>query len=487
MILPGALAPSPADEVARLRRFFTEGGARTIRWRREQLAGLRTLLADNASDLLDAMASDLGRPTLEGWITDVWLVDREIALLRRRVRRWSRSHMIRVPIVSQPGHARVRRVPYGVSLIVAPWNYPIQLTLLPLAAALAAGNCVVVKPSEHTPAVGGMLAELLPRYCSPEAVSVVLGAALETRDVIAAPVDHVFFTGSAVVGRKILEAAAPQLTPVTLELGGKSPAIVARDADLTVAARRIVFGKFLNAGQSCVAPDYVLVESSVTVDLVRRITTTIAEFFGSDPEQSLDYARIANLERFERLRGWLASSDGEVIGAEMRESTRYIEPTLVLEPSPTSPLMTEEIFGPILPVISVTDISAAVAFIEDRAAPLAVYCFTRSRATARRVEGATTSGTFCQNTTVEQLAIPGLAFGGVGASGSGSYHGRFGFETFTRTKAILVRRTEFDLGLAEPPYTEKRRRRLAVVLRRPKGTMPTVTPSPLTDDAAERG
>ena len=460
---PGTGAPAAAPleaaaVVGGLRRWFEEGVTRPLDWRREQLRRMQRMLADGEGELLGALRADLGKPDVEGRLTDVSFVSAEIDVMIRNLERWSRPERVKLPLVQRPGAARVVREPLGVALVIAPWNYPVHLLLLPMAAAIAAGNCVLGKPSEVTAATSEVLARLAPRYLDQRAVAVVEGGVDETRQLLAQRFDKIFYTGNARVGRTIMEAAARHLTPVTLELGGKSPCLIDADADLRVAARRIAWGKFINAGQTCVAPDYVLVHRSVEGELIDRLAATVRGFYGADPASGGDYASIVNERHFDRLAGLLAASRGDVvIGGTTDRPRRHIAPTVLRGVAPDDPVMEEEIFGPLLPVIAVDDMAEAVRFVNARPKPLALYLFARSQETIDRVLADTSSGGVGVNCTVQQLAVPGLPFGGVGDSGMGAYHGRHGFEAFSHRKAVLSKPTRPDPAVAYPPYTRLKR------------------------------
>lgn len=458
---PTGAGPSGLDAAAtvdRLRRSFGRGTTRPLAWRREQLRRLLRLLSDGEGELVAALHADLGKPAVEGRLTDLAPVAAEIEGMLRHLTAWARPERVRVPLIQRPGRATVVREPYGVALVIAPWNYPVHLLLLPTAAAVAAGNCVVAKPSELAPSTSAALARLARRHLDPDAVTLVEGGAQETQHLLAEPFDTIFYTGNARVGRLVMEAAARHLTPVTLELGGKSPVLVAADADLEVAARRIAWGKFLNAGQTCIAPDYVLVDRSAEDELVDRLEAAVRAFYGDDPRVSGDYARIINERHFDRLTGLLAASrDRVVVGGVSHRDERYLAPTVLRDVGPDDPLMEEEIFGPLLPVLPVTDMHEAAAFVRARAKPLALYVFSRSRSTIDRVLATTSSGGVGVNCTIQHAAIPGLPFGGVGESGMGAYHGRSGFETFSHRKAVLSKPTRPDPPLAYPPYTRLKR------------------------------
>ncbi|MGH9092683.1 MAG: aldehyde dehydrogenase family protein [Acidimicrobiales bacterium] len=454
----GQPAPDAAAVVARLRRTFDSGATRPLPWRQDQLRRLLRLLAEGEDELVAALHADMGKPAVEGRLTDLAPVGAEVKASLRHLAAWARPERVRVPLIQRPGRATVVREPYGVALVIAPWNYPVHLLLLPMAAALAAGNCVVAKPSELVPATSAALARLAARHLDPEAVTLVEGGAEETRQLLAQRFDTIFYTGNARVGRLVMEAAAKHLTPVTLELGGKSPVVVAADADLDVAARRIAWGKFMNAGQTCVAPDYVLVDRRVEDELVDRLGESVRAFYGSDPRASGDYARIVNERHFDRLAHLLAASaDRVAVGGDADRPTRYIGPTVLRDVGPDAPVMEEEIFGPLLPVLPVDDVDEAVAFVDARPKPLALYVFARAREAVDRVVGGTSSGGVGVNCTVQHLAVPGLPFGGVGESGMGAYHGQFGFDAFSHRKAVLEKPTWLDPPIAYPPYTRVKR------------------------------
>ncbi len=341
-----------------------------------------------------------------------------------------------MPEVFRPAEARVVRDPLGVVLIIAPWNYPLQLALAPLVGALAAGNTALVKPSELAPATSAAIAELLPRYLGEEAVAVVEGAVPETTALLEQRFDHIFYTGNGAVGRIVMTAAAKHLTPVTLELGGKSPVVVEPGADLAVTARRIARGKFLNAGQTCVAPDYVLAIGDTAAGLEKELADAVRELFGDNPAESTDYGRIVNERHFDRLTALLDDGRTVVGGAHDRDA-RYLAPTVLADVPETAPVMRAEIFGPILPVLTVPDLDAAIAFINERDKPLALYAFTESADTKRRLAEETSSGALVFGLPVSHLAMPELPFGGVGESGMGRYHGEYSIDTFSHLKAVV--------------------------------------------------
>lgn len=455
---------TPREVVATLRRAFDEGRTRPVAWRRTQLEGLSQLLASGESELETAMRADLGKAPAESWITELRLVEREIAHTLSHLDSWMSPQHVHIPVVLQPGRASVVCEPLGVTLVIAPWNYPVQLLLLPMAAAIAAGNAVVAKPSELAPETSATIARLVPRFLDPEAVAVVEGDASVAQALLAERFDHILYTGSQQVAHAVMEAAAKHLTPVTLELGGKCPAIVDRDASLGIVARRLAYGKFINAGQTCVAPDYVLVHTDMEKPLIEHLAGALDEFYGADPKASRDYGRIVNGRHFERLSGLLSAGGFDRVAtgglATADAAERYLPPTILTGVSPDAAVMSEEIFGPILPVLAVKDLDEAVAFVNARPKPLALYVFSAHAANARSVVERTSSGSACINTCIVQLAIPDLPFGGVGASGTGAYHGRRGFETFSHRKAVLAKPAIPEPPLQYPPYTRLRQRLL---------------------------
>jgi aldehyde dehydrogenase (NAD+) len=356
-----------------------------------------------------------------------------------------------------PGRSYIYREPLGLVLIIAPWNYPFQTAVLPLVGALAAGNCVVLKPSEIAPHTSAAIAKWIPRYLDTKAVRVVEGGVPETTALLREKWDHIFYTGNGTVGRVVMEAAAKHLTPVTLELGGKSPAIVDETADLDSAAKRIVYGKFFNAGQTCVAPDYVLVHDAVHDALLNRMVSAVREFYGDDPKQSPDFGRIINERHHARLARLLNGAD-IAAGGETDLAERYIAPTILKNVKEGDEVMKEEIFGPILPVISVPSVRSAITFIKRQPKPLALYCFSTSKDAQEAVLDGTSAGGTTINHVWLHVGVPALPFGGVGESGMGAYHGRHSFDTFSHKRGVLKKPTLKDPPLMMPPYTAWKRR-----------------------------
>jgi aldehyde dehydrogenase (NAD+) len=436
-----------------LRATFDSGRTRSLAWREAQLAGLRRMMEEGEAELVEALRTDLGRPTTEAYAADIGHTKQELRHYAKHVTRWAKPRKVRLPATVAPAKGWVVPEPLGVALVIAPWNYPIQLLVEPLAAALAAGNCVLAKPSELAPACSAALARLLPRYVDPDAVVVVEGGVDETTALLAQRWDHIFFTGSTAVGRIVAEAAAKHLTPTVLELGGKSPTYVHRSADLDVTVRRIAWGKFLNAGQTCIAPDYVLVDESVKDVFVDKLTAQITDFYGSDPQASRSFGRIVNDCHVSRLQGLLDRGAGTVAaGGTVDAGERFVAPTVTVEPSPDSPVMQEEIFGPILPVLGVDGPEQAKAFVAARPKPLALYVFAEDDAVVDDIVTSTTSGGVCVNQTLMHILPADLPFGGVGDSGTGAYHGKAGFDAFSHQKSVLRKPVRPDLKLLYPPY-----------------------------------
>jgi aldehyde dehydrogenase (NAD+) len=448
---------SIADRVSALRATFRSGRTADPAWRLSQLAALERMLTECESDFAQALEKDLGRSAAESWLVDLAPTTAESAYARKKLRSWMRDKRVGLPLGALPGSAFYRYEPLGTVLVIGPWNYPVYLTLGPLVGALAAGNCVVIKPSEHAPEVSATLARLVPQYLDPAAVTVVEGAVAQTQELIGQPMDHVFFTGGPEIGKAVLAAAAPHLTPVTLELGGKSPVIVTADADIPVAAKRIAWAKLMNSGQTCIAPDYLLVEESVRDQLVDQISTAIAAF-RTDEGKGVPLATDRQATRLQRL---LDGSGGRtVLGGTMDAATRRCEPTIIVDPDHDSPVMSEEIFGPILPVLTVDSLDTAINFVRERPKPLAAYLFSSSKQAQRRVLAEVSNGGTVINHLMFHVLVSQLPFGGVGVSGMGSYHGKWGFETFSHRKSVLRKPIWPDLSMIYPPYTESKLRLL---------------------------
>jgi len=439
--------------LADLRRTFDTGRTRPLQWRLDQLEGIETLCRDEEAAIAEALHSDLGRSPVEAWLGDIASSKGEAAYARKHLKKWMRRRRQPLPLAQLPGRAWVQHDPLGAVLVIGPWNYPLYLSLGPLVAAVAAGNCTAIKPSELAPATSELLSRLIPRYLDGDAVRVVEGDASTTQGLIAGGFDHIIFTGGTEIGRKIMAAAAPTLTPVTLELGGKSPVIITADADLDVAARRVAWVKLLNSGQTCIAPDYVLVNRVVADAFIDKVTDAVAAFRAGETASGL---RIVNGRQFDRLDSLIRSTTGTIVtGGGTDAGTLSIEPTVIVDPAPTDAVMSDEIFGPILPILQVESDSAAVQFVNSRAKPLALYVFSGSQKAARRLIDAIPSGGAVVNHVAMHCLVPQLPFGGVGASGIGAYHGRWGFEALSHQRAVLAKPAKPDPRLVYPPYTDR--------------------------------
>ncbi len=457
-----------AGRVKGLREMFDAGVTKPVAWRRRQLEGLRRLLLDRATELETALFDDLGKSPVESEVTEIGFLLAEIDHTLKNLKRWLRPKRIPAPAALLPASARVMREPLGVVLVIAPWNYPVQLLLGPVIGALAAGNAVVAKPSELAPATSALLARLVPQYLDPRAVAIVEGAVRETTQLLEQRFDHIFYTGNGTVGRIVMAAAVKNLTPVTLELGGKSPTFIDDGVDLKAAAKRIVWGKFLNAGQTCVAPDYLLATKQVAAALEPHLVAAVREFYGDDPASNPDYGRIVNDKHFTRLTGLLG--DGRIAlggGDQADAKTRYLGPTILMDVPRDSAVMAEEIFGPILPVVIVDSVDDAITFIRSGDKPLALYVFSDSARVRRRFLTETSSGGVGFGVPAAHLSVAGLPFGGVGESGMGAYHGEWSLDTFSHRKAVLSKRLTPDtLQLIYPPFTEGKEKLIRRVLRR---------------------
>lgn len=452
LLAPSTDSTDLAALVTSLRMVHASHRARPIEWRLAQLDGIIRLLDENEPAIKQALADDLGRNPVEAWLADIAPSRGEAEYARKHLSRWMRPDKRRMPLNQLPASGWVQYEPLGVVLVIGPWNYPVYLSLSPLVAAVAAGNCAVIKPSELAPATSALLALLIPQYVDPEAVAVVEGDGATTQELLALGFDHALFTGGTEIGKKIMAAAAPTLTPVTLELGGKSPVIVTADADLDVAARRIAWVKLLNSGQTCIAPDYVLVDRSRQYELVQKIVDNIRAFRAEETGG----LRIVNERQFDRLAGYLEVTRGVVMtGGGVDREALTVEPTVVLGPALDEPLMVDEIFGPILPVIGHDDLDQAVTLVNGRDKPLALYIFANDKDVSQRLIDDIPAGGVVVNHIAMHCLVPQLPFGGVGASGMGAYHGEWGFQTLSHRKSVLSKSARPDPRFIYPPYTDR--------------------------------
>lgn len=439
-----------AELVHRQRCFYQTGATLPLAFRREQLQQLARALARHETSLLAALGKDLGKSPFQGYTTELGLVHAEIRHTLRNLPRWTRAQRGRTPWLVAPARGWVQLEPLGVALILGPWNYPAQLLLAPLVSAIAAGNCVMLKPSELAPNTAAAIESLVEDAFPDRFVAVAAGAAEVAEALLHERFDKIFFTGSSRVGRLVMAAAARHLTPVTLELGGKCPAIVCADAAVALAAKRIAWGKFMNAGQTCVAPDFLLVHRRIYDPFLAALQASVHRFYGEDAARSSDYGRIVNSRHFVRLVSYL--QDGKIaFGGQHDAQSLFLAPTILTEVLPDAPVMQEEIFGPILPVLTFDHWDDMVKLLRNRPTPLAAYLFTQDRATEARLVAEVRSGGICVNDVFSHMIGSGLPFGGQGESGMGNYHGQAGFETFSHARAVLRRSTWLDLPFRYPP------------------------------------
>ena len=437
-----------------LQDLVLSGKTRNEKWRRVQLQSLSNLLENHQQEILKALSQDLGKPATEAFF-EIIAVKQEIKLAQKSLSTWMKTRQINVPVSLKPAQALVQPDPLGCILIIGPWNYPFSLTLQPLVGALAAGNTAVLKPSEHAPNVSNLIKKLIEEYFPPEIVQVFEGDGNIAADLMTRQFDHVFFTGGENIGKKVMEAASKNLTPVTLELGGKSPAVVIDGANLEVTAKRVIWGKSLNAGQTCIAPDHLLVEDKLFDSLISNLINSINDFYGNTPLDSKHLGSIINEKQFNRLNNLLtqAKKNNQIIyGGDSNEKEKRISPTLIKIDNRNDPLMKEELFGPLLPILSIKNLDQAISDFKLLPKPLALYLFGGGEKEQGKVLSMTSSGGVCFNDVVLQAGIPELPFGGVGTSGMGKYHGKAGFDNFTHYKSVLKRPFWLDLNFRYPPY-----------------------------------
>lgn len=436
--------------------FFNTQQTKDISFRKDQLKKLSKAIKSYESDILEALYTDLGKNKVEAYATEIGITLKSIKNARKELKNWTKTKNVDTPLYLFPTKSYIKKEPYGTVLIIAPFNYPFQLVFEPLIGAIAAGNTAIIKPSELTPNVARVIKRLINKTFDANYIEVIEGGIEETQTLIHLPFDYVFFTGSENVGKIVYQAASENLVPVTLEMGGKSPVIVDETANIKVASERICFGKFTNAGQTCVAPDYILVHESVKDDLITALSKTLREFYGQNIQQSPDYGRIVNLKHYHRLTSLLNSEQMNIVfGGHSDEDERYIEPTLLDHVTSDSAIMQEEIFGPILPILTYQSLDEAIAFIHQRPKPLSLYLFSEDENATQRVINDLSFGGGAINDTLMHLANPKLPFGGVGASGMGRYHGKYSFDTFTHEKSYIFKSTRLESGVHLPPYKGK--------------------------------
>ena len=434
--------------------FFSTGETRDVSFRIKQLKLLKDTINKYREEILDALVKDLNKPRLEGYATEIGVILSEINHSLKHIKKWTKKKKRKTSIINFPSSGYTLRSPYGLTLIISPWNYPFNLALEPLIGAIVGGNCVVLKPSEYSVNTSAIIVKIIKECFSESYIAVVEGGKEVNQEILKEKFDYIFFTGSTKVGQIVMEAASKHLTPVTLELGGKSPCIVCEDADISIAAKRIVWGKVINSGQTCIAPDYLLVHKSKKKELMDKIKDVIAEFYGNDPIKNDDYCKIISEDHFDRITEYLDGLD-IVIGGRHNRQTLKIEPTLVENVTLEDDIMNEEIFGPILPVLEFDYIDEVFSIINQNPTPLALYLFTKNKSVEEKITQDISFGGGCINDTVMHVSSQNMPFGGVGRSGMGNYHGRWSFETFTHEKSILKKATWIDIPLRYPPYENK--------------------------------
>lgn len=439
------------------KEFFASGATLDVEYRIRQLRSLYNIIQLYQDKICEALYQDLGKSRQEAYITEVGIVLSQISNAISHIRKWAKPRRVVTSLVQLKGNGWVLPEPYGVCLILSPWNYPFQLSIAPAVAAIAAGNCVIIKPSEQAPATAELLSQIFNQNFEQRFCRVITGGTEVAKSLLMQKFDYIFFTGGVKIGQEVLRQAAENLVPVTLELGGKSPCVVDDTAVIPIAARRIVWGKTLNSGQTCVAPDYVFVHQKVYKQLLEAMQGCVKEFFGEHPEQCQKYPRIINKRHYDRLCELM--KDCEILfGGERDPETLKIAPTFIGNLSPKHPIMAEEIFGPLLPVIPYDNLEEVISFIRERPAPLAFYLFTRDSRVENRLMRAFPFGGGCVNDTVLHMTGQNMPFGGVGESGMGSYHGKAGFDTFSHQKSILKSSSILDMGLRYPPYNDRKER-----------------------------
>ncbi|XP_039435473.1 aldehyde dehydrogenase, dimeric NADP-preferring-like isoform X2 [Culex pipiens pallens] len=461
-----------ADAVQQLHTTFASGKTRNVDFRLKQLRNLLRMYEENSAEMVKVLAADLRKHKQEAHVLEIDFMINDIRNTIFNLQEWVKPEKPEKTMVNIMDGVYIYKDPYGVVLVIGAWNYPLQLTLVPVAGAIASGNCVLIKPSEVAPATSRFIAETIPKYLDPECYRVVEGGAKETSELLKQKFDYVFYTGSGRVGRIVHQACNENLTPCTLELGGKSPCYIDSTADIAIATKRILWGKFINAGQTCIAPDYVLCSKSVQKQFLEEARKILKEWYGTNPKESPDLCRIINQQHFQRLSAMIKGAN-VAIGGDMDSQEKYIAPTILVDVSSSDPIMQDEIFGPILPIVNVENAYDAIRFINAREKPLALYIFSKQKAEQRALVSNTSSGGVCINDTMLHLAVESLPFGGVGPSGMGAYHGKYSFDTFTHRKSCLAK--DFNMigeKLASsryPPYSDTKLSFLTTLLKKRQG------------------
>lgn len=439
------------EVIKKQRSFFAAGRTKDLDFRREKLKLLREVIIENEKQIMEALKKDLNKAPFEAYATEIGFVLEEIKYTLKHLAKWVKPKKVKTPLILFPSSSYIYSEPYGVIAIMAPWNYPFQLVIAPLVGAIAAGNCSILKPSEYSPHTSALIDQLIRENFDESFIAVIQGGRDVNQKLLEEKLDYIFFTGSVAVGKIVMEAAAKHLTPITLELGGKSPGIIDDTANIDLAARRIAWGKFLNAGQTCVAPDYLLVYQGVKDELINKIAENIRKFYSSSPLANQDYPKIINQKHFNRLLN-LMQSGNIVFGGQYDDQTMQIAPTIIDEITLENPIMQEEIFGPLLPVLEYESLTEALSVVNNHPKPLALYLFTTDKKTEQYVINSTSFGGGCINDTIIHLVNPYLTFGGVGESGIGGYHGKASFDTFSHKKSVMKKSNLLDIPLRYPPF-----------------------------------
>lgn len=442
------------------REYFNSGVTNSISFRKKQLKALQESIKKYNSEITQALHEDLNKAPFEAYVTEISIVLEEISFTLKHLSSWAKPKKVKTPIAHFPSKSMKYFDPYGVTLIMAPWNYPFQLTLAPLVGSICGGNCTFLKPSNYSPATSAIITKIITETFPEEYVAVIEGGREANTSLLQQKFDYIFFTGGVTVGKLVMEAASNYLTPISLELGGKSPCIVDETANISLAAKRIMWGKYVNAGQTCVAPDYVLVHETVKEQLITEMKKWLVTFFGNDPVHNPDFPKIITEKHFQRLSALIDNSNATngkiVVGGNTNPETRHIAPTILDSPTPDSPVMADEIFGPILPILSVKNLDEVISFVRNRPKPLALYYFTTNKQNEERIINTLSYGGGCINDVLVHLATSYMPFGGVGNSGMGSYHGKQSFITFTHEKSVLKKANWLDINLRYAPYTKEK-------------------------------
>ncbi|WP_338754310.1 aldehyde dehydrogenase [Bacillus sp. FJAT-52991] len=444
------------EMIDRQKQFFHTGETKDVAFRLKALRQLKNMIVQYEPKIMEALYQDLRKSEFEAYATEIGLVLDSINYVSKNLKKWAAPVKVKTPVHQLPAKSWVQSEPYGVALIIGPFNYPFQLVMEPLIGAIAAGNCAVIKPSENTPYTSALVKEMLNRTFDPSYIQVIEGEKETTSTLIHAPFDYIFFTGSVPVGKIVMEAASRHLVPLTLELGGKSPAIIDRTADLQTAAKRIVWGKFVNAGQTCVAPDYLLVHHNIQEDFLKQLKKEIIDFYGKNAQESPDYGRIVNEKQFDRLVEIMEKDRSKIFyGGECDQKDLFIAPTILHSADWTDASMQDEIFGPILPILSYQELNDVITEVNKHPKPLALYVFTENEAVEKNILSSISFGGGCVNDTLSHVGSPYLPFGGVGPSGMNSYHGKHSFDTFSHQKSVMKKSTKLSHSMIFPPYGDK--------------------------------